>query len=375
MKRILSIVLIVFSLWSCNLGRETRGADGYYISGEIDNYSNKTVLLDEVTSQGFKTLDTGSVDAKGNFTLKGNVKEPLFCALRFDANLPGERKIFLVIDSNSNIKIDADFKVIDEYKIKGSKDCEQVKELLNINNKMSAKIKALDDQYAAYDPNKMPDSISALIRSAYEKIVKDEEAELEKFVLEHDGIANYFVALFMLQSPPPALLRKVDEKGMKKFASSKYAISLNEYVTARLATAEGAVAPEINLKDTEGKELALSSLRGQYVLIDFWASWCGPCRRENPNTVLVYNKYHSMGFEIYAVSLDDDKGKWLNAISADNLTWKHVSDLAGWGSIAAKAYNVSSIPQTFLLDKEGKIIASGLRGEALTHKLEEIFGK
>jgi peroxiredoxin len=136
----------------------------------------------------------------------------------------------------------------------------------------------------------------------------------------------------------------------------------------------GGEAPEIDLKTPEGTQLKLSSLRGKYVLIDFWASWCGPCRKENPNVVRMYKQYHDKGFEILGVSLDNSKEKWMQAIQADGLTWKHVSDLAGWSSVAAKAYSVSSIPFTVLLDKNGKIIGKNLRGPALEEKLKEVLG-
>lgn len=136
---------------------------------------------------------------------------------------------------------------------------------------------------------------------------------------------------------------------------------------------EGALAPEINLATPEGPNLALSSLRGKYVLIDFWASWCGPCRRENPNVVKTYAAYKDKGFEIYGVSLDQDRAAWLKAIETDKLVWKHVSDLQYWNSAGAQAYQVNSIPQTFLLDKEGKILAKGLRGVALDQFLAKLF--
>jgi thiol-disulfide isomerase/thioredoxin len=137
---------------------------------------------------------------------------------------------------------------------------------------------------------------------------------------------------------------------------------------------KGAVAPELALETPEGNIFKLSDLKGQYVMIDFWASWCGPCRRENPNVVAAYKKYHSAGFEILGVSLDNEKAKWTAAIAADGLTWKHISDLKGWQSVAAQTYEISSIPATVLLDKEGKIVARNLRGPALEAKLMEIFG-
>ncbi len=138
----------------------------------------------------------------------------------------------------------------------------------------------------------------------------------------------------------------------------------------------GVPAPEIVQADTSGKPLPLSSLRGKVVMIDFWASWCGPCRRENPFVVSMYEKYKAKGFDIYSVSLDQDRSRWLNAIQADRLTWtNHVSDLRGWQNQAAQLYGVTSIPKTVLVDREGKIIARDLRGEALAEKLKEIFGE
>ena len=142
------------------------------------------------------------------------------------------------------------------------------------------------------------------------------------------------------------------------------------------STSIGATAPELAFPNPDGTIMKLSDLRGKVVLIDFWASWCGPCRRENPNVVNVYNKYKDKGFEIYSVSLDRDKNSWIKAIETDKLVWKnHVSDLKYWSSEAAKLYGVNSIPATFLIDKDGKIIGKNLRGEQLSNALKNIFGE
>jgi len=143
------------------------------------------------------------------------------------------------------------------------------------------------------------------------------------------------------------------------------------------ATALGAIAPEITEADTAGKMISLSSFRGQYVLVDFWASWCGPCRQENPNLIKAFNRYKGQKFTVLGVSLDppDGKGRWIAAIHKDGLPWTQVSDLKYWDSEAAVLYGVHAIPQNFLIDPNGKIVAKNLRGDDLENKLEEIFGK
>ncbi|MEI6575081.1 MAG: TlpA disulfide reductase family protein [Bacteroidota bacterium] len=147
----------------------------------------------------------------------------------------------------------------------------------------------------------------------------------------------------------------------------------------KTGTNVGDKAPEIELNGVDGKPIKLSSLKGNYVLVDFWASWCGPCRRENPNVVEAYNKYkgkkfvNGKGFKIYSVSLDKQKDPWVNAIKSDNLSWDcHVSDLAGWQSTASAAYGVNSIPSNFLLDPNGVIIGKNLRGIDLHYAIEKV---
>lgn len=137
----------------------------------------------------------------------------------------------------------------------------------------------------------------------------------------------------------------------------------------------GAIAPDLSLPDQNGDMLAISDFRGKFLLLDFWASWCGPCRRENPTVVKVYNEYKDKGFEVLSVSLDKSKEKWLAAIEADGLEWKHISDLKGWKSLASEVYKVKAIPRTYILDGEGRIIAKNLRGDALEKKMAELFAE
>jgi thiol-disulfide isomerase/thioredoxin len=162
---------------------------------------------------------------------------------------------------------------------------------------------------------------------------------------------------------------------LEDFPKGRKSPECSENVKRFGGTLIGSAPPDIDLSSPDGKNIKLSSLKGKVVLIDFWASWCGPCRRENPHVVKVYEKYKAKGFEVYSVSLDKDANAWKDAIQKDQLIWpSHVSDLQGWQSGAAKLYNVSAIPKTFLLDKSGKIVGKDLRGEQLEKKLVEIFG-
>lgn len=165
----------------------------------------------------------------------------------------------------------------------------------------------------------------------------------------------------------------VADKLEKELPNSKHARDFIEMVDGMKTTAIGQPAPEIALPNPDGEIVKLSSLRGNYVLVDFWAKWCGPCRAENPNIVRVYNKYKDHGFTVFGVSLDRNRQDWLQAIEDDNLTWTHVSDLKYWQSEAAKIYNINAIPFSILLDPNGVIIAKNLRGAALEKKMAEIF--
>lgn len=217
----------------------------------------------------------------------------------------------------------------------------------------------------------------------YHKELNDENNKLEverlkTFIKQHN---NSFTSIFLLSNLVSKIsaadaLMLYDLLG-QKYKETSYGKNIESSIAAMKITAIGKIAPDFEQADTAGKMVKLSSLRGQYVLIDFWASWCIPCREENPNVVKAYEKFHDKGFTVLGVSLDQPgkKDAWLNAIKQDGLSWTNVSDLKFWNNAVAKLYGIQAVPQNFLLDKDGKIIATNLNGEELNIKLTEIFEK
>jgi thiol-disulfide isomerase/thioredoxin len=218
------------------------------------------------------------------------------------------------------------------------------------------------------------DSLSKIFQPIYEAITdKYFRSVAEKIRKNPDKYAS----LPWVQGMPPEKYADVYEaldKGLsKKYPHDKSVKTMHEMIEKILAVAVGKEAPDIKLPTPEGKELSLSSFRGKLVLVDFWASWCGPCRTEMPNVVKVYKKYHDKNFEIFGVSLDQDMNRWVEAIKSDGITWPQVSDLKYWNSEVVRTYGIDGIPFTVLVDKDGKIIAKGLRGVELEKAIENVL--
>lgn len=353
----------------------------YTITGKIGalNAPAKIYLLHQADSKII--TDTAKL-VNGSFSFKGKVDDPITARLILDHSGTGAQTqqpdmLNIYIEAGTTILQGKDS--ISNATISGSVTNAQNQQLMALLKPTLTKQKALFAEYQAASPEQRQ---SQEFMAGIEKRDNDIEAEqkqvLSSFVKANPGSFVSLTALSSLAGPTPNPdeLEPVFNQLSDNIKKSKSGQAFSKTMAQMKATAIGATAPDFTQNDPQGKPVTLSGFRGKYLLLDFWASWCGPCRRENPNVVAAYNRYKDKNFTILGVSLDREDGKqaWLDAIQKDGLTWNHVSDLKFWSNSAAQLYQVRSIPQNFLLDPDGKIIAKNLRGEDLEKKLAEIFG-
>lgn len=367
------IILTAFFL-ACSQGSN----ESNKISGKIENAGYDSVSLIGYDNGQPDTIQTVPLGPSGEFEVIFKAGRTDFYTLALDA----ENSLVLILDStNSDVRINANVeKIRESYEITGSPESERLRDLLYRSTGYEKSLDSLMTLLRESATSEQTDRRVALGKEYNETREAYREYLIEFINEDPDNLAN-FTALQRLNMKEDLDLFKVVRDALSGRMQGNYFFdNLSEQIAAteeqvRLESLlkPGSTVPDISLPDPEGETVSLSSLRGNYVLIDFWASWCKPCRMENPNVVRLYNEYKDENFEIFGVSLDRNKEKWIGAIEADNLTWTHVSDLKFWQSDAAKLYNVKSIPFTVLIDPEGKVIATKLRGRSLELKLQEIF--
>ena len=337
------------------------GKDGYTLTGKLRNVPpGKKLILAALGEQQFEPKDSTTVLPDGSFALTGSVTEPAVYALM----IGGQQKM-LVLENNKKLQVTGDAAHLDQATVSGSKDAELMSLLTitmsrgqEIMQKLNARAQAAQGQ---------ADTMQ-LLQNTYARSQRTNEAAIKRLVKNNPtSVVAAFAAVSLIDADQQfPFLDSVNTKLQKAIPTSRYAKALNTKLNAQRSTAVGSVAPDIDLPAPDGKNIKLSSLRGKYVLVDFWASWCGPCRRENPNVAAVYQTYKDRNFEILGVSIDVERNRaqWLKAIADDKLTWPQISDLRQ-DNEAARLYSVQAIPQNFLIDPTGKIVATNLRGDEL----------
>jgi peroxiredoxin len=341
---------------------------GFTIKGNLAGYPDGTTI--RLVRNGESTdLASGKV-SKEKFLVKGTVTEPVLCFV-FIGNEQKPVELFL---ENKTITLTGSKSNPGKYKIEGSqshKDFDEfVKEFIPLAQQMSS--------MAGIINSTMPGPDRDSLISMHNRMQQTVQRSIDKLVNQKPNsvVTAFILAATYSFNENPAVLEERYNKLQPAVKETEAGKQLAITIADSKIGAIGSMATDFTQADTSGVPVSLSSFRGKYVLVDFWASWCGPCRMENPNVVQNYKKFSPKNFTVLGVSLDrpGQKNKWIDAIHEDSLTWTHVSDLQFWNNAAAKIYKIQSIPQNYLLDPEGKIIAKNLRGEALEAKLCELLG-
>ncbi|MEX2597720.1 MAG: TlpA disulfide reductase family protein [Salibacteraceae bacterium] len=336
------------------------------ISGLLKGAKSIPVYFEKLNANSIDPIDTVMTDENGTFSTDLLIEQLGFYRLALNE----QNACVLILEPGGKVELNADVSNIYEtYKVIGSEESQRLKDLNEILGKRDSVGMAVQDAQMTQNKEKFESAMAA-----YQAIQVDMVDDIKKFIDEKPASLSSLAAIQNLDSDADLeYYKKVVDALEGKVEGNDFYEAMKFQVEKSQTLAVGSEAPEIALPQPNGQELKLSDLRGQYVLVDFWASWCGPCRRENPNVVRVYEKYHDKGFEILGVSLDKNSKAWLQAIEQDGLKWKHISDLKYWKSEVVPEYQIQGIPLTYLIDPEGKIVAKNLRGSALEEKLAEIY--
>lgn len=370
---------MTMSLLAVQAGAQSITPRDFTVQGKIKNGSAGEKVYLQLSANPPVTIDSTTLAADGSFRIKATEKDGGNFYL---LNVADRQKVVLLVEGGEQLNVladgyDKDSKgVPGKAQITGSKNMEYYGKLLDLNQSMVERVNQWNESYAQASEKKDTKKMQA-IQEAFRQAEQEHLTKIKAMIPE---MGTSLVALFAannLLNPERdfAEMEAVAKRIEQENVNSKMAQAYLGYIKRVRGVAVGDEAPDFTLDTPEGGTVSLSSLRGKYVLIDFWASWCGPCRMENPNVVKMYNKYKDKGFSIYGVSLDNSKDAWIAAIKKDGLTWVHGSELKKWNSEVAQTYGVNAIPATYLIGKDGKVIAKNLRGASLESKLEELIGK
>ncbi len=367
MRKLLIATFLIGLIWACEI--MAQGQSGFTINGSVEGYDTGLIFMKKRDAGSWLSLDSMESD-KGKFNFKGKVSTPEMYYLVFGTN----KKIARIFVDNSDITISLQIDDLRNPVILGSKVQDEYNQYRDEIKSFEDKLKDLYQQYmsAQKEGNK---ELLKQIDSTYYAINDEKRIFMKNYIGSNNKsvIVPYVLYSELANSLEVNELDSIFNLLDESLAVSPYHKIVKDKIKVLRNVEIGKKAPDFTLNDTLGNPISLSSLSGKYLLIDFWAAWCRPCRAENPNNVKIYAGYKDKGFEIIGVSFDNNHAAWVKAINKDGLTWPQVSDLKGWSSAAGKLYGVKSIPHTVLLDKDGVIIAKNLRGERLQKKIAELL--
>lgn len=361
-KFLFPIAAIAFSLAACD------STPKYVINGTVEGDETGNVYLLKRGENAMDTLAQAAI-TNGKFVLTGTTTDITYATIA----IQGKRATFPILLENATYTASLSTKSPMESKIEGTAEQRILNEFSDVNNQLRAAQSKFYKEYSVAAEAKDSEKLQAL-REAFEQLVQKGEAKQDSI---NKANLNTYAAAYILTSQMGRLDAEVLNQKFSELGPKAQASDAGQRISDRIkklsAVAVGQVAPDFTLNTPEGKPLSMHSIKAKVKIIDFWASWCGPCRGENPNVVKIYKEFHAKGLEILGVSLDNNKENWMKAIEDDQLTWNHVSDLQGWACAAAQLYAVNGIPHMVVLDENNVIVAKNLRGDALRAKVAEML--
>lgn len=361
--RLLTFIIAIIALVSCN-------KPTFNVNVELQNAEGKMIYLKKMLDKEFVLIDSTVMhDSIVNFVVeKGSIAD------YYSISIEGVKYPINFFSENNDMSIAGDVKDNKNFSVAGSNAQELIKEYNNENKKFYNQLRELGQQFREVSQTGDQTELER-IENEYNQVEKNQNNYISLFLTKN---SNNFIAPYILYNNRYNYELNELEDYVNNFnikVESEFSKLLNDYIAILQRVDIGQTFIDFTQETPEGDLMSISELAGKskLLLIDFWASWCGPCRAENPNVVEVYNEYHEKGFDIIGVSLDMEKDKWIEAIEKDGLIWHNISDLKYWNNEGAKLYGISSIPSNVLIDKNGIIIAKNLRGEDLRNKVEEIL--